>query len=253
MFESLGRWHNYWSIPIIYAPDKFTDHNSVLLTDQQAALRESYEKLLTGFDFARRKLKDEVATRIVRELIEMAYEAFRQGDGKLGSHILQEAEGMIWVGSAQRVKYAVEAERRAFGEVTRYKDIRISPYPYEGTRSDLGAAQAELLATAEEGCLSHFRDRREFKYLCWIKREDGVVEQLKAASRKKLMQRLHDLSAAREIIGAVVCEFTSPTHGSIVFKLHERGKPEIDAIAQTKHWTFDDLRFHLDDPTIFTE
>ncbi|HET6409137.1 MAG TPA: hypothetical protein VFG14_14710 [Chthoniobacteraceae bacterium] len=259
VFESLGQWHDYWAFILLSAPDEFTDYDEELgemapVADQRAALLESYETLLSGFEFARRKLKDEAITKIVRELIEMAFEAYREGEGKRGNHTLQEAEGMIWPSYQLPVKYAVEAERRAFGSIIRYKDIRVSPFPYEGNRSDLGASQTELLITAEERCRSDFRDRKDFKYLSWIQRADGAIEQLKVTSRKKLLQQLRELAAAQQIIGAVVCELViSPVSGLIVFTLHEKGRPEVSAIDEISNWTYASLRFHLEDPSIFTD
>lgn len=180
IFESLGQWHDYWAVVLLSAPDDFSEFDSeyqrVHVADRAAALLDSYDTLLSGFIFAEKKLKDEVTARIVRELIEMAFESYREGERKRGAHTLQEAEGMIWSSRQCRVKYAVEAGRRVFGEVVRYKGVRVSRFPYEGEPSDLGMCQSQLLAIAEEHCRSSFRDGKEFKLLSWVRRTDGTFE-----------------------------------------------------------------------------
>lgn len=258
-FESLGQWHDYWAVVLLSAPNGFREYDDtlrrmVLAADQDAALRNAYETLLSGFGFAKKKLKDDAISRVVRELIEMAFEAYRDGEIKRGNHALQEAEGMIWVGSKLPVKYAVEAERRVFGENVRYKDVRVSPFPYEGSREDLGATQLTLLATAEEHCRSSFSDRREFRNLCWIQLQNGPVELLKAASRNKLVQKLRELAVQPQITGAAISELViSPVSGLVIFTLHERGRPEVSARALTRDWSYGELKFHFDEPSIFVE
>lgn len=101
-FESLGQWHDFWAVILLSAPSDFSEYDEktttmVKVPDQAGALKEAYETLISGFQFAERKLKDEQLVHIVRELIEMAFEAYWAGDGKRGNHTLQEAEGMIWL------------------------------------------------------------------------------------------------------------------------------------------------------------
>ena len=256
-FESLGQWHDSWAWVLLSAPNRFSEYKEsekkmMPVENQVAALSHAHEQLASGFHFAEKKLKDPFLVRIARELIEMAFEAYRAGDKKLGNHTLQECEGMIWPGRQMPVKYAVEAERRAFGAVTRYKDIRISPYPYEGTRSDLGESGMALLEVAEAHCKNCFQSKMEFKYFGWIRYADGKIEQLKEPSRKKLQLRFQSLAGDKVILGAVIAELViSPVSGLIVYNIHEKDRPRIEAISITKEWSYDALRFHLNEPTIF--
>jgi hypothetical protein len=256
-FESLGQWHDFWAVVLLSAPDDFREYDEkssemAKVSDQVAALKNAYETLICGFHFAHRKLQDEQLIRIVRELIEMAFEAYRAGDGKRGNHTLQEAEGMIWRGSQLPVKYAVEAERRSFGTVIRYKDVRVSAYPFEGARNDLGPAQEALLQTAERLCQSCFDANKEFKYFGWVHYPGGRIEQIKAPSRKKLQRHFRELAETRQIDGAAMAELViSAVNGLIVFHLHEQDRPHVRAIAKTNHWRYEPLRFHLEDPSIF--
>jgi hypothetical protein len=256
-FESLGQWHDFWAVVLFSAPDGFREYDErsaemATAPDQAAALEAAYETLISGFHFAHRKLKDEQLIRIIRELIEMAFEAYRAGDRKRGNHTLQEAEGMIWRGRQLPVKYAVEAERRIFGAVIRYKDVRVSPYPFEGTRNDLGPAQEALLQTAERFCQGYLDANKEFKYFGWVHYPDGTIEQIKAPSRKKLQQHFRELAETRQIDGAALAELMiSAVSGLIVFHLHEQARPHVRAIAKTNHWRYEPLRFHFEDPSIF--
>jgi len=258
-FETLGQWHDYWFVVLLSAPDELKEYDAkackmVKLSDQATALNDAYETLLSGFHFAERKLKDDQLIRIVRELIVMAFEAYRAGDRKRGNHTLQEGEGMIWSGSRLRVKYAVEAERRAFGQVVRYKDVRVSPYPIEGTRDDLGRAQKALLEAAERHCHLYLAEKKQFKYFGWVCYPNGVVERIDAPSRKKLQKYFEAGAGKQEISGAAVVELViSAENGLIVFELHERARPLVRAIAQTENWRYRPLRFHLEDPSVFPE
>jgi hypothetical protein len=54
------------------------------VVDQGGALDDAYQELLFGFHFAERLVKDAFLVRIIRELIEMAFEAYRADDGRLG-------------------------------------------------------------------------------------------------------------------------------------------------------------------------
>lgn len=155
-------------------------------------------------------------------------------------------------GSRLPAKYAAEAERRIFGTVTRYKDVRVSPYPFEGTRTDLGATQEALLQTAERHCQSYLDANKEFKYFGWVHYPGGTIEQIKAPSRKKLQQHFRERAEMRQIDGAALAELViSAVSGLIVFHLHEQERPDVRAIAKINHWRYEPLRFHLEDPSIF--
>ena len=258
-FESLGQWHDFWAVILLCAPSDFSEYDEksytmVKVPDQASALKDAYETLISGFHFAERKLKDKQLVRMVRELIEMAFEAYWAGDRKRGNHTLQEAEGLIWPGSQLPAKYAVEAERRAFGTVVRYKDVRVSPYPIEGSRDDLGPAQVALLEAAERRSRSYLEAKKEFKYFGLVHYPDGMIDQIKAPSRRKMQQHFQHLAEHRQITGAAVAELViSAMSGLIIFHLHEGDYPQVRAIARTDNWRYEPLRFHLEDPSIFAQ
>ncbi|GJI99762.1 hypothetical protein RugamoR64_03010 [Duganella rhizosphaerae] len=256
-FETLGQWHDFWASLLLSAPDNFREYDTqqskfVRVADQSEALTAAFDTLRSGLHFAERKLKDDALMRIIRELIEMSFEAYCAGEAKIGAHTLQECEGMIWTGRQFPPKYAVEAERRAFGENKRYAGVRISPYPFEGSSNDLGSAQRVLLEMAEKRCRQFFMEKKVFKYFAYVRQNDAVIAEVAAASRKKLLQSLTERAAQHDIDGAVVAELVvSAVNGLIVFNLHQRGHPRVEAISKTNNWAYGDLRFHLNDPTIF--
>jgi hypothetical protein len=96
------------------APEHFVPIGDELV-DQATALREAFEDLQNGLRFARMKIKDGRKLLIVRELVEMSHEAYVAGDSQTGASVLQEAEAMIWKERRVPVRFAAEAERRAFG------------------------------------------------------------------------------------------------------------------------------------------
>lgn len=256
-FETIGQWHDYWAVVLLRAPNEFRDYDAkkgcmVPAKDQTEALEIAYATLKSGLHFAERKIKDDGLARVVRELIEMAFEAYRIGDRKRGNHTLQEAEGMIWTGSKMPVKYAVEAERRAFGQLVRFKDVRVSQYPIEGGKSDLGEAQSVLLQSAEDHCSLYLAAKESFKFFGWVYRDDETVERIDAPSRKKLQKYFEEQALHGSIVGAAIAEIViSGESGLIVYELHERARPRVKAIAQLEGWRYERLRYHLEDPTIF--
>ena len=112
--ETIGDYHAVFATVLSCAPDHFDPIGDEVL-DQTTALREAFEDLHDGLRFARMKIKDGRKLLVVRELIEMSHEAYVAGNSETGGAVLREAEGMIWTERAVAVRYAAEAERRAFG------------------------------------------------------------------------------------------------------------------------------------------
>lgn len=271
-FQSLGDWHDFWSTILLSAPDRFRSLFGVLLPDQEQALREAFVKLRSGFPFAEKKLKDERLSKIAQELIEMSFEAYCQGDGKTGAHTLQECEGLIWPGGRVRPKYAVEAERRAFGENVIYAGVVISPYPYEGDSTDLGPDQAVLLKLAEEYCHAYQRELRDFRFFSWVMDNEGVVWRtskdpkedshpiLQPVQKSWGHKRLKELGQSGQIRACVLMEIVGPqgTLGIVTYDLEERGRPRVSARQSFSRTDFSDrefryerTRYHLEDPQFF--
>lgn len=126
-FESLGRYHDSWAKIILCAPDRFPEYDWDLPPRSQSQrLEEAFASLQAGRHFAEKKLKTSRHIGVFRELLNMSHEAYLAADSKRGAHILQEAEGMVWRSRASQLKYVVEAERRAFGEVVLFKDAAVS-------------------------------------------------------------------------------------------------------------------------------
>lgn len=270
-FETLGRYHNQWAWVLLSAPDQFRDvRSNDLATDQQKALREAFEVLRSGFHFVERKLKDERLTRVAAELIEMSLEAYLAGDVKKAAHTLQECEGLIWPGQRQKAKYAIEAERRAFGENVIYAGIVASPFPYEGTAADLGSDQATLLTLAQKWCVAYQEQWRDFKYFSWVIDMEGVVRRtsaepkedehsiLQPVQRSWGFKRLKELGQNGQIRACVLMEIIAPQgDGLVSFDLEERGKPRVSARQlfkrQGSEVQYDQMRFHLEDPRILPD
>lgn len=246
-FESLGQYHDSWSVVVLCAPDEFGFDGEVV--DQATELEKWFRWLRDGFFFVERKVKDEQLCRILRELIQMSHEAYLAGDRKTGSHILQECEGMIWKGRAGRPKYVVEAERRAFGQVVRFKDVVVSPYPLEGTFESLGGDQKVLLAHAQAHAGRYLEARNEFKFFAWEMDSAGAIRVVTRRSLKATKDYLRTAAGSRTIRACCIAQLV--VLGLITFDIEEAGAPAASVRAVVTDWTPGDFHYHLDEPSIF--
>lgn len=272
-FESIGQWHDMWSWLLLSAPDRFRPVRNEVV-DQTAALKSGFERLRSGFHFAERKVKDERVIRVLREMIDMSQEAYVAGNVKLGAHILQECEGMIWKKQSLKIKHAIEAERRAFGAIELYKNVCVSIYPYEGTSADLGEDQKHLLAIAQAHAHQHLQERRSFHFFAWARETNGRVVRISVdpfadnhaappplqKSWRASLNRIRELAGNRQIRASVIVELVCPSWaagGSLSFNLEQCGYPKAHPRCLVSFpgngFEATNLRYHLDDPYIFPE
>lgn len=175
-----------------------------------------------------RHAKDARLARILRELLEMAYEAYVQGDRKLGAHILQECEGQIWPSRQARAKYIVEAERRAFGEVALFADVRVSPFPYEGTEHDMGPGQKPLFDYTEKRVLDYFKQSRDFRYMAFVLEAHGTVREIKQRSIKQALAEIKQCAVNQTITACITSELVmSGLGGVVVYNIEEISRPHV--------------------------
>lgn len=264
-FETLGQYHDHWVWILLSAPDEFRDVTEGMTVDQHKALREAFEQLRSGFHFVERKLKDQHLTRVAAELIEMSLEAYSAGDAKTGAHTLQECEGLIWPSRRQTVKYAIEAEKRAFGKNVLYAGIVPSPFPYEGTAADLSPDQSKLLALAMNWSRTWQQQGKDFRYMSWVIDTEGVVRRisaepkednhpvLKPVQRSWGFKRLKELGESGQIRACVLMEIIAPQgDGLVSYNLEERGQPRVSArqlfSQQVGRVQYEQMRFHFEDP-----
>lgn len=249
-FNTLGQYHDAWANIILFAPDDFRSFSADdKPMDQRAELDRCFQELRDGFHFAEKRLKDQRLRRICRELLEMSYEAYVAGDGKLGSHIFQECEGLIWPSRLGRIKHAVEAERRAFGEVKHFADVKVSPYPYEGTRADLGQIQEKLWDHAKKACEPRLLEEAGFM-MVWVMQADGSIIDAKQSSQKKSREFIKEGARTKRFIGAASAQLL-PGGGLLACHLEEPGKPFIAVMNLRQDGIFQEPRFHLNDPVTF--
>jgi len=262
-FESLGQYHDLWGWLVLSAPDNFTSYTSEPI-DQADALKSAFDDLRSNF-------KDERVFRIAQELLEMSYEAYLSGDVKRGAHALQECEGLIWKSRSSKIKYAIEAEQRAFGENVTYAGVTVSPYPYEGTRSDLGNDQTALLELAHKHCLSYLSKWREFSFFAWVMDNEGEIKRISPDPKEDATpvltptqrtstacwKRTKELVRADQIRACVIMNIIGAQgDGLVSFDLEQNGFPRISArqlfkLKKGPTHEFGDMHFHLEDPQIF--
>lgn len=249
-FNTPGQYHDAWAEVILFAPDQFMSFDDRTV-DQRAELDRAFRDLREGFHYAERRVKDERLRRICREMIEMSYEAYVAGDTKLGTHTLQECEGLIWPSRQLRIKHAVEAERRAFGDVKHFVNVKISPYPYEGGPGDLGPIQEALLDHARTVCGPKLSETGGFM-LVWVMQADRSIVDIRLRSQKKMRELIRDGAKAGQFIGAASAQLL-PGGGLLVYHVEERGKPFISVMNLRRGDVFEAPRFHLNDPVTFSD
>jgi hypothetical protein len=247
-FESLGQYHDLWAWIVLSAPDNFMSVTGAPV-DQEAEFRNSFKDLRDGFHLAEKRVKNERLAKILRELLSMSESAYAEGNTKRGAHILQECEGFIWPSRAGDLKYVVEAEQRAFGALELFKDVFVSPYPYEGKLTDLGEGQRELLRIAEAHVAALLKREEDFKWFLWILDSHGAIRQEKQKSWRKAEALLRDGFTAGTIAAYARAELSfGGFGGSLSYTLEEQLRPQVSARAIMRNWKHDGLRFHLENP-----
>lgn len=247
-FESLGQYHDHWASVILSAPDRFSSFDETPL-NQQETLREAFDVLRSGFHLV--KVKEARRRRIMQELIEMSYEAYSTGDAKAGAHILQECEGMIWPSRAQRIKYAVAAEQRAFGEVVTYAGVKVSSFPYEGTELDLSSGMKKLYAAAQDRCTAAFARHEDFKPFVLLLGTDESIREIKSRSRKAADAEVQSLAKRGEAQAYLRAEVVvSGMHGVLIYDIEAVGQPHVSVRCLVSDYVCESSRFHLDEPNV---
>lgn len=268
--KTLGEYHDQWTL-VSSAEWNWRDHFSFSgAKNQTEALRLAFDTIRAGFHFARKKLKDDRLSRIAEELIEMACEAYLSGDFNRGSRVIRECEGMIWPKYQLRIKHSVEAERRAFGENITYAGVVVTPYPYEGTRSDLSANQLVLLELAEGYARFYQDQQKEFRCFSWVIDSSGCTKRISIAPKEDDhpilppaqrgwgYKRLKELGQAGLIRACVLMEASETLRdGHASYRVEDVGHPRVFAVQRfTRRGAsvhYEPMRYHVDDSDIFPD
>ena len=247
-FESLGRYHDAWASIVLFAPDQFPPINDEVV-DQRQELESRFQELRDGFDLAERKLKEPRLIRICRELLDMSYEAYKAGDAKRGAHTLQECEGLIWKSRHDRLKHVVEAEQRAFGGVELFKEVVVSPYPYEGREADLGNNQRRLWLHLTNEYQHKLNEPSGLRQV-WCMSADGSIHLVKARSFKAAREQVSEMVERGEVIGMARAELL-PYGGLRAYDVEEPGRPLVSIRILRREGVDNAPLFHLDEPSTF--
>ena len=252
-FESLGQYHDAWSTIVLSAPASFRTFDGAPVPDQAAALEEAFALIRSGFVFVEKKLEDPRLLGVLRELIEMSYEAYVCGDTRRGAHVFQECEGLIWPSRSGRLKYVVEAEMRRFGDLRLFKDVKVSPFPCEGTTADLGPRQKALFEHARREAQGFIDAGEAFKVRHWVMHADGSIHALRARSKKQALIALRQGAASGDLVACAAVHFPfGSVSGLLAVHLEEPGRPRIEVISLVTNGVVDPPHHHLHEPDIFT-
>lgn len=249
-FESLGQYHDSWATIILCAPDQFPEYDwDTPARSQAQRLEEAFADLHAGTHFAEKRIKAPRLIGVFRELLKMSHEAYLNGHGKRGAHLLQEAEGLVWRSRAARLKHVVEAERRAFGEVVLFKDVVVSHYPYEGSEADLGEIQRKLWRHASAQMDVMQTDEVSVTQT-WVADADGAIHAIKGRSRKAILQAVSEGAKQSRLQG--YASATLIGQDLLCVDVEEYGKPRASVRRLARTGEDPAPRFHLDEPEIFT-
>lgn len=248
-FSSIGEFHDFWTSVTFKAPSDL--HYSFLSTrvDQKQALLDAFDSLKRGLDLVTKKVADERTMGVLHALLEMARGYFQANDRKLALQCMQEAEGLIWKSQSIRLERAADAERLAFGDVQKFKDLPARRYDGEGTLETLGPGQRSLWDEAHKRALGHLKTQEQFKPFTLALNRAGEIFQLNRPSRKKTNEELKRLAEAGEIVAFSRTELV--LLGILIHDFEEKEQPQVSARAQVKDYQLQAFRFFLDDPTIF--
>ena len=251
-FESLGQYNDFWSYVLMQAPDNFRVPWANVVIDQKEALADCLTTLRQGFKFVERKIKDPRLLGVQRELIEMAFEAYANGDKKRGNRLLQECRGLIWPKHSIGLAFAAEAERRAFGEAILFLGVNPPRFDHEGTVDDLGNGQRTLLSHVEAICAEHLNQKEDFSLLTFILTPLAEVIQVKKPSRKKLREEIHRLAAEKSIVAVCTTELVLGWRsGLLIHEIEEIGQAKVSVSSNLKNYASLSKYFHLQDPVYF--
>jgi len=248
-FKSLGDYHDFFSKVLLSAPDQLTYSFLEEPVDQAQALVDAFDSLHRGLPLAKKKLKDERRYAIAGELLRMAYDFYASSARKQGIAALQEAEGLIWPSQAIKPNYLAEAERRVFGKVILYSDVKPRRYEGEVTIDQLGLHQRSLLEAARDRTLREIQEGQESCRFVFGCTPAGQIVEVKKASQKKTLEDIRRRIATAELVAVVRAELVFL--GVLVLDLEERGQPLISARASLRERKLQGFRFFLDDPTLF--
>src|SRR4051812_42011470 len=109
--RALARYHDLLAYVLISAPEGFAKED-YLQPDEQMTLDKAFAQLGSELSAVQSRIKDQHSMLVLRELLAMSHEAYRQGQDVRGAHILQEFEGIIWPKYKHPEEFTLEAERR---------------------------------------------------------------------------------------------------------------------------------------------
>lgn len=222
--SSLAEYHDYLVSVMLKSPGDFTSFDGSVV-DQPLALREAFEVLQEAFPYVEKKLKDAYLSAILRAMLQMAYEFFASGDERNGIYAIREVEGSIWPSARIPPRHAPAAEQRAHGKVERYAGVVPSPYPFTGSKEDMGPSQRALYLTV---WLRHTTGEEKWEsgqIDNWLLLPGGQTVRVSARSRKAAIARFRAELLDGTALAALRAE---NVYGDLfVYDVEQMGMPRV--------------------------
>jgi hypothetical protein len=110
--ERVSEYRDFLSYVLLYSPDEFPEEDYLESSDQMN-LDKAFAELRRAFPMIKKRVKEEETLAMLRELLEISYEAYKSGEDKKGAYALQEYTGIIWPKYKMKAQYENEARQRA--------------------------------------------------------------------------------------------------------------------------------------------
>lgn len=109
--ERISEYREFLSYVLLYGPDEFPEED-YLEPEDQMSLEKAFSELRRAFPMIKQRVKEEDTLAMLKELLEISYEAYKSGEDRKGAYALQEYTGIIWPKFKMKPMYENEARNR---------------------------------------------------------------------------------------------------------------------------------------------
>ena len=152
------------------------------------------------------------------------------------------------------MKHVLETKPQALTKAETNDDVTASPYPREGTLSDLTASEAALYEEADKRSMALFAGRVDFKSFVLVLDAAGLVRPMKQQSWKKSKEALASHVTSGDSSGFVRSQLVvSGLSGVLIHDIETCGRPQVSVRTLVKNYVCDKVHVHLLAPSVLHE
>lgn len=152
------------------------------------------------------------------------------------------------------MKHVLETKPQALTNGETNDDVKASPYPCEGTLSDLTASEAALYAESNKLSMAFFAERMDFKSFVLVLDATGLVRPMKQQSWKKSKEALASLVTSGDSSGFVRSQLVvSGLSGVLIHDIETSARPQVSVRTLVKDYVCGKVHVHLLAPGLLQE